>query len=322
MRPAITILLLTIIFARPCMAQQAQITGRLVLDTTWRREVYISLIPDFNQMYTASDALLIAHAPVDSTGSFSVSFDARKGQALYRLHIIKKGDPVATLNIGGREENHVFFISDTAGKTDINHLIVNSPFSQSVITGSPAVAELQHFFAVMHQGDSLHGKEGREWLKNKLVAVADSSSSQLVSLLAISYTFGLDQKQKAQVAMIIQRLDPHNPYGANIFEQYTQTHNGWLTIIIGVILLGGVAVVFVRFYRKRAVTKLFSSLSQRETLIIKLIADGKTNKEIAGELNVELSTVKTHVNNIYGKLDIKGRKDILAYKAMLKKYGL
>lgn len=322
MRPFIPILLLILIFARPCIAQQAQISGRLALDTAWRREVYISLIPDFNQMYTASDALIIAHAAIDSAGYFSMRFDARKGQALYRLHIIKKGDPLSTLIIGGKDENHVFFISDTADKTEINLLSTNAPFSQAVVTGAPAVKELQYFFTAMHRGDSLHGKEGREWIKNKLIAVADSSSSQLVSLLAISYTFGLDEEQKAKVDGIVQRLDHHNPYGANIFEQYPQPHNGYLLVIMGVVLLGAAAVVVVRLLRKRAVTKLFGSLSQRETLIIKLIADGKSNKEIASELNVELSTVKTHVNNIYAKLDIKGRKDIQAYKAMFRKYGL
>src|SRR5207244_4180306 len=118
------------------------------------------------------------------------------------------------------------------------------------------------------------------------IAVADSSTSQLVSLLAISYTFGLDEKQKAKVGTIVQRLDHHNSYGANIFEQYPQNHNGYLWLILTIILLAGGTIVFVQFYRKRAVAKLFSTLSQRETLIIKLIADGKTNKEIASELNV------------------------------------
>jgi DNA-binding CsgD family transcriptional regulator len=322
LRPAIPILLLILILARPCIAQQAEISGRLVLDTTWRREVYISLIPDFNQMYTASDALIIARAPIDTTGYFSVSFDAHKGQALYRLHIIKNGDPASTLIIGGRDENHVFFISDTAGKTGINHLDKAAPFSQSVITGPVAVKELQQFFTVMRQGDSLHGRDGREWLKNKLVSMADSSSSQLVSLLAISYTFGLDAKQKEEINAIVSRLDHHNPYGANIFEQYHQPHNSYLLIIIAVVLLAGGAVFIVRFYRKRAVTKLFTALSQREVTIIKLMADGKSNKEIASELSVELSTVKTHVNNIYAKLKVNGRKDILAYKTTFKKYGL
>src|SRR3569833_490988 len=94
---AIDILLLSAVFALPCMAQQAEISGRLLLDSPWQREVFVSLIPDFNQMYTASDALVIGRAPLDATGNFHLAFKARNGQALYRLHIIKKGDPVSTL---------------------------------------------------------------------------------------------------------------------------------------------------------------------------------------------------------------------------------
>jgi DNA-binding NarL/FixJ family response regulator len=39
--------------------------------------------------------------------------------------------------------------------------------------------------------------------------------------------------------------------------------------------------------------------------------NGKSNKEISDELNIGLSTVKSHVNRIYSKLEIKSRKDIL-----------
>jgi DNA-binding CsgD family transcriptional regulator len=50
-------------------------------------------------------------------------------------------------------------------------------------------------------------------------------------------------------------------------------------------------------------------LTLREMQILKLIADGKTNKEIAGAHFIELSTVKTHINNIYAKLSIHNRRE-------------
>lgn len=48
-------------------------------------------------------------------------------------------------------------------------------------------------------------------------------------------------------------------------------------------------------------------LTQREQQILKLIAEGRTNKEIAAVNFVEISTVKTHVNNIYTKLAVSNR---------------
>ncbi len=48
-------------------------------------------------------------------------------------------------------------------------------------------------------------------------------------------------------------------------------------------------------------------LSRQETAILKLIADGLSNQEIADELCIALTTVKTHNYNIFSKLNVKRR---------------
>jgi LuxR family maltose regulon positive regulatory protein len=53
-------------------------------------------------------------------------------------------------------------------------------------------------------------------------------------------------------------------------------------------------------------------LSERELEVLTLVAAGKTNQEIAKELFVALSTVKTHIKNIYGKLGARNRTQALA----------
>jgi DNA-binding CsgD family transcriptional regulator len=54
------------------------------------------------------------------------------------------------------------------------------------------------------------------------------------------------------------------------------------------------------------------SLTAKELLILELIVQGRSNKEIAALNYIELSTVKTHINNIYSKLGVKNRKDAVA----------
>jgi DNA-binding CsgD family transcriptional regulator len=49
------------------------------------------------------------------------------------------------------------------------------------------------------------------------------------------------------------------------------------------------------------------SITARELEILRLIARGFSNKEIAGILNISLDTVKTHIRNIFFKLDVKDR---------------
>lgn len=54
-------------------------------------------------------------------------------------------------------------------------------------------------------------------------------------------------------------------------------------------------------------------LTTREKEVINLIAQGKRNKEIAVELGIQEKTVKNYINNIYSKLQVKTRYEVIAY---------
>ena len=62
-------------------------------------------------------------------------------------------------------------------------------------------------------------------------------------------------------------------------------------------------------YRVVLDTSLISQLglSKRELEILSLLAQGHSNLEIATKLFVSLSTVKTHIQNLFEKLDVKRR---------------
>jgi DNA-binding CsgD family transcriptional regulator len=60
-------------------------------------------------------------------------------------------------------------------------------------------------------------------------------------------------------------------------------------------------------------------LSARQREVFELIIQGKSNKEIITTLNIELSTLKTHINQIYKILEIKNRKEAQSVGRMLRK---
>ncbi|MDQ8183470.1 response regulator transcription factor [Pelagicoccus sp. SDUM812005] len=62
--------------------------------------------------------------------------------------------------------------------------------------------------------------------------------------------------------------------------------------------------------------ELPKKLSERELEILKLLADGLLKKEIAAELGISLSTVVTHTNRIYAKLEVRNTPSAIskAYK--------
>ena len=54
---------------------------------------------------------------------------------------------------------------------------------------------------------------------------------------------------------------------------------------------------------------LIEPLSERELDVLRLLATGLSNPEIANELVVAVSTVRSHCKSIYGKLNVHGRWD-------------
>lgn len=53
-------------------------------------------------------------------------------------------------------------------------------------------------------------------------------------------------------------------------------------------------------------------LTEREIEVLRLVASGKSNKEVAQELVISVGTVKTHTNNLYRKLEARNRTDAVA----------
>lgn len=65
--------------------------------------------------------------------------------------------------------------------------------------------------------------------------------------------------------------------------------------------------------REKPMDQLHDHLTNREMEVLLLVAQGKTNQEIADQLYISLKTVKVHVSNMLGKLDVQDRTQAVIY---------
>ena len=70
---------------------------------------------------------------------------------------------------------------------------------------------------------------------------------------------------------------------------------------------------YMRRMREHGVEDSFDLLTTREREILQLLAEGKSNKEVANLLNLSLYTVETHRGNIFQKLNLHGTADLILY---------
>lgn len=72
-------------------------------------------------------------------------------------------------------------------------------------------------------------------------------------------------------------------------------------------LSAGIAKMVIQSFRKSQ----NSPLTKRETQILEGIAEGKSRTKIALELFIDKETAKSHIKNIYNKLDVNSKEDAI-----------
>ena len=70
---------------------------------------------------------------------------------------------------------------------------------------------------------------------------------------------------------------------------------------------------YVRTLQKRGLSDSYELLTDREKEILHLLAEGRSNKEVATLLTLGLSTVETHRSNLMQKLNLHNTAEIVLY---------
>ena len=70
---------------------------------------------------------------------------------------------------------------------------------------------------------------------------------------------------------------------------------------------------YVRYLRQRGLEDSYDLLTDREKEILQLLAEGRSNKEVANLLNLSVTTIETHRTNLMQKLGLHSAAEIVLY---------
>ncbi|GLB47968.1 response regulator transcription factor [Neptunitalea lumnitzerae] len=175
---------------------------------------------------------------------------------------------------------------------------------------------------------SLNASEIAQYLTSTKGYIKDSLQILLVKLMSIQE---LDEKQLLDTDIkenpdyyeqLLVQLKESNVapayymYLENKLHKYhyQRTNTFFRTsVLVNIVLVVLVVLVVLQWVKAKKQGKVTPEvvLSKQETLVKNLILAGKTNKEIAATLFISVSTVKTHITNIYSKLQVSSRKELL-----------
>lgn len=337
---------------------QYKISGQLKnYDSLWLNKISVSAIDSLKHLLYASSDMLINKDSMDKNGYFTITGNNLPDEnRIYRFDLTNQGNSVAMLSY----YNHFYLILNNQSSVKIYwNNFSSSPFNY-LVEGSEENATLQKFeqyvSGLRKLLRSLNSKSemGKVFAQNRFNTdirnYCDSCKYPIIALMALSeitdfrkdYTEHTDFYNR--FLNKIQSLPDSNSVYVKEFEKklslLDQNHPanskaGYLPNLM--ICLEGVVILlllgFIWYLKNKTKPEdavktqrdkgaLFETLTRREKEILALLIEDIQNKEIAGKLNLEVSTIKTHIGKIYQKLDVSNRNEVKAFTPYLKNNDL
>ncbi len=336
-----------------------EVKGKVNLSDSWQPKVFMAMVEKLSDYYRASPDLIVDIAPIDADGNFVFQGNQLPDEnRFYRLYMMKEQntDYDACLYVGGDDHNfvHVILNNDTQLEITADSTYF-SPFGNYHIRGdrnnhlmrelSRLVYPSFYFYEIKFPTEL---RLSEERLFNDLLNFADTCKSPIVALAAINNTdmdeyFASHRNSYLYFAERLRQEMPNDTYTKNYLRKlkFYSAEDGasippWLWGIIALqsLLIAGLGVGLLMLWQKTRTTPAATLeptpaevdsgelLTLKEQEILDLIQQGKSNKEIASLLFIEISTVKTHINKIYAKLGVKSRKEVLQLNQFAEKKGV
>lgn len=161
----------------------------------------------------------------------------------------------------------------------------------------------------------IYSKDSLKTLAIKLLSIKELNEKKLlqkdISLNSEYYIRLLDELKSSEINNLEYFFLEKELITYNLINvKKKQTISIVVNFIFGIVILILIYTIYSIKSKKRLT--IIEELSNQEMKIKKHIIEGKSNKEIAEELFISLNTVKTHITNIYNKLNISTRKELIS----------
>lgn len=310
---------------------QAQFRFKGALGPDWAGQtISLSLIEDPLRSDRVYADQILLQTVVDSLGQFAFSGDFLPPSArLYRIHASPCFEHGHQGEQRCRELEERIFVANNQAELEFQSYPEGGFLCQGIPPSSDLGLHAQDLRMALPFGDHAGLTETARSLQFKqwLSEVEDFYSNCHDPLLTL-YALGdvLDERSEyrsqlqtaglpflSALAEKIQSDYPETPYAQSLSKILTTApadsfnwyHLGWVLLLLPVLL-------WYRKGRKKAPSaSIFTDLSTKEQALLADIASGMSNKELAESHHISLSTVKTHLNNIYRKTGVENRKELI-----------
>ncbi|MFD2562703.1 response regulator transcription factor [Aquimarina rubra] len=341
------ILCIAFLICSPSLWSQYRFSG-YVDNTNKDSNVYLSLIEDYRKMSGIYPEQIIQKVTPDTTGYFVFTDNNLPSEnSIYRIHTENCSETdKESVHFNGicLNSKEILFIAKNEDTISLPFTLEQEVFCEVVSTNErsnaflkvDSIIENMRYAFNSYRSEANRKVNSKKWF-NTLQEYGKSQQEPLTELYIYSflsnksnnlYTYYLqDLKQNTYYDELLERLEnkyPESPYvrqyktelaadkfSVAITTQETSTY--WLWILIILLILSGLlnVVQFQKLKKNKHSYKLTERrLTQQERKILDLILQDKTNKEIASLLFLSVSTIKTHINNLYKKIDVESREEV------------
>lgn len=339
-------------------AYTADIKGQIKLNDSWQPVIYLASINSPGNLNVASPDFIISKTLINPDGTFHFeNIVLSEDPQFYRFYLVKSKFSGVEFNLLG-DRNYVHFILDNLSNFIFYADVSSNLFEVTYLSGDTRNSELLEFHSVYFEKkkkyDANLSKAQREFLnldiENYIRNFVDSCKYTMVGLFAL---YQIEEKETDFLRNSNFYFDFQTRLNAEYPNaKYSEKYNDLLLDLVGfrdlvceipgvlpkwknvllmvqsillLLLLPLVIILFVQLKKRGAWNKIIKAktgiegLTFKEQEILELLALGKSNKEIAIKLFVELSTVKSHLSRIYKQLNVSGRKEAIDISRLNKK---